>query len=236
MADNQAYYDTFSETYDRGRDQGYHRFLDEAEVSVASPWLGDVDVLEVGCGTGLILERLGRRARSAVGVDLSPGMLERARARGLEVHQSDASSLPFDDESFDLVVSFKVLAHVEDIGGALREIHRVLRPGGHAVLEFYNRRSLRTLVKGLTGPRAIGETLDEGDVYLRYDTRDEVLETLPEGLSLVRWDGIRILSPVALPFDLPAIGPLWCGLERAAMKTPLSRFGGFLLATLERSA
>ena len=237
MADNRTYYDSFSDHYDVGRGRGYHRFLDEAEFSVAAPQCAGRDVLEVGCGTGLILERIAPMARTATGVDLSPGMLERARERGLEVHEGNATELPFEDDSFDTVVCFKVIANVEDVEKALREMARVVRPGGHVVCEFYNTKSLRSWVKSRVKPGSIGSdgVLDEGDVYLRYDTKETILSYLPDDLEFVRWDGIRILSPAAVPFNIPVFGWMWEGLERAAMHTPLRKWGGFLVVTLRRT-
>ncbi|MEE2780023.1 MAG: methyltransferase domain-containing protein [Myxococcota bacterium] len=237
MADNRTYYDSFSDHYDVGRERGYHRFLDEAELSVAASRCAGRDVLEVGCGTGLILERIAPMARTATGVDLSPGMLERARERGLEVHEGNATELPFEDGSFDTVVCFKVIAHVEAVEKALREMARVVRPGGHVVCEFYNTKSLRAWVKNRVKPGSIGKdgVLDEGDVYLRYDTKESILSYLPEELEFVRWDGIRIISPAAVPFNIPVFGWVWEGLERAAMQTPLRNWGGFLVVTLRRT-
>ena len=55
-------------------------------------------VLEVGCGTGLVLSRLKETARSARGLDVSPGMVRRARSRGLDVVLGSATALPFADE------------------------------------------------------------------------------------------------------------------------------------------
>ena len=193
-------------------------------------------MLEVGCGTGLILQRLARKARRAVGVDLSPGMLEVARKRGLDVHVADACDLPFDDETFDLACSFKVLAHVPDTSKALAEMARVTRPGGSVVAEFYNRDSLRTLVKRLKPASEISRTgeVTDTDVYTRYDTLEEIQGRLPAALELVRVDGIRILSPAAVLFNLPGVGRIWTEVERAVMKTPLRRFGGFLVVTLRR--
>lgn len=228
--DNQSYYDTFAESYEAKRHEGYHRFLDEAEFSLISPYATDAEVLEVGCGTGLILARAAKVARRAAGMDISPGMLELARSRGLEVQEGTATSLPFDDDSFDLTYSFKVLAHVEGIEVALEEMARVTRPGGKIFAEFYNTQSLRTLVKHLKPGTRIGRSpTTDDDVYTRYDSLADVKRWCPRGVRVEGFHGIRIASPLALPFDLPLFGKLWSGLERGLMKTPLRRFGGFLV-------
>src|SRR5262249_19631666 len=84
-----AYYDAFARRYEERRDGrdpgGYHDLVDELEVGFVERFGRGGDVLEVGCGTGLLLRRIAGFARSARGVDLSPGMLERAKARGLDV-------------------------------------------------------------------------------------------------------------------------------------------------------
>ena len=116
------YYDDFSASYDDGRDRGYHALIDELEIGIVKPLAAGARVLEAGCGTGLILDHLTRVAREAVGVDLSPGMLSKARERGLRVVQGSVTALPFADESFDLTCSFKVLAHVPELDRALEEM------------------------------------------------------------------------------------------------------------------
>ena len=104
-------------------------------------------ILDVGCGTGEITARLAKKfARaSLVGVDLEEQHLERARARctafGARVRfqYGDALALPFPDEQFDLVVCRHLLQAVPDAGQVLKEIRRVLRPGGriHLIAEDY---------------------------------------------------------------------------------------------------
>jgi SAM-dependent methyltransferase len=91
-------------------------------------------ILDVGCGTGANLQMLGRFG-AAEGVDVSTDALDFCRARGLaEVKQGAAESLPFTDASFDLVTGLDVVEHLDDDVAGLREIRRVLRPDGRAVL------------------------------------------------------------------------------------------------------
>jgi SAM-dependent methyltransferase len=91
-------------------------------------------LLDIGTGPGdfpLRLRRAGHLGR-LVGIDASPGMIAKAKSAGEDVEflQADAQSLPFPDDSFDLVTARHMLYHVPDIPKALREIHRILRPGG----------------------------------------------------------------------------------------------------------
>jgi arsenite methyltransferase len=99
-------------------------------------------VLDVGCGPGFycaeLLEEVGADG-SVVGLDASPQMLALAERRcaghdNVELREADATSLPVDDEGFDGAVCVQVLEYVEDVGAALAEIHRALRPGGRAVI------------------------------------------------------------------------------------------------------
>ena len=137
---NKHYYDEFSTTYERHRHDGYHAFIDELTTDLVRQYVTpSTQLLEAGCGTGLILNRLVPHAKVAVGVDLSSGMLRHAAARNLQVVQGSVTDLPFADRSFDLVCSFKVLAHVEQIQQAMHELSRVLRPGGYLLTDALGR-------------------------------------------------------------------------------------------------
>ena len=228
------YYDDFSGWYERERKHGYHAMLDELELEILLPLAEGKDVLEVGAGTGLIMEGLRDAPRSITGLDISSGMLEKAAARKLKVVQGSATALPFEDEQFDLAYSFKVLAHVPDIKAALFEMARVLRPGGHLVAEFYNAHSVRKLAKWLGGPGNISERRTEADVFTRWDTPKEVLSYLPSSVIFETWLGVRVFTPFAKAFSIPGLSTLLPELERRAMRSPLARFGGFLVAVLKK--
>jgi SAM-dependent methyltransferase len=90
--------------------------------------------LEVGCGPGELAERVARDLGSEViALDISPRMVELARGRGVDAREGDVEELPFADASFDCVCAAWMLYHVPDVPRALREIARVLRPGGRLV-------------------------------------------------------------------------------------------------------
>lgn len=233
--DAKRYYDDFSSHYDRGRDRGYHALVDDLEMSVVEPYARDRRVLEAGCGTGLMLARIEAVASRAVGVDLSSGMLARARDRGLTVVQGSITALPFADASFDTVCSFKVLAHVPDIDLALRELARVTRPGGHLVLEFYNRWSLRYLARAIAGARRIGASHDESDIPTRWDTPREIVGRLPRELSAIEIRGVRVVTPAAAVHRVGPISAIVGAAERLALDSPLRWFGGFLVVVLQRA-
>jgi SAM-dependent methyltransferase len=91
-------------------------------------------ILDVGCGTGANLELL-REFGEAEGVDVSHDALAFCRARGLEdVRHGAAEKLPYEDGAFDLVTALDVVEHLDDDVAGLREMRRVLRPGGRALL------------------------------------------------------------------------------------------------------
>jgi len=232
---NRRYYDDFSESYEHGRGYGYHQMIDDIEVQVTKPYARNARVLELGCGTGLILSRVAEVAKEAVGIDLSEGMARRAKERGLDVHIGSVCDLPFGDDEFDLTYSFKVLAHVPDIGTALREATRVTRPGGHLLLEFYNPWSLRYLAKKAAGPQRIGDERTEADISTRWDSPRDIRELLPPNVELVDYHGVRVLTPFAAAHRIPWIARGLSRAELLASHSPLRYFGGFLVAVLRKS-
>jgi len=232
---NQAYYDEFAAGYERERHHGYHALIDRLEASIALPYAEGARVLEAGCGTGLILSRLAPRARQAVGLDLSQGMLAQARARGLDVVHASITDIPFPDGHFDLVYSFKVLAHVEHIERALAEMARVTRPGGHVIAEFYNPLSLRYLVKRLKAPTPISERTSDEAVFTRYDSLARVRAYLPPSLHLTGVRGVRVVTPFSHVHRVPLLGRLFAAAERRALGAPLlSRLGGFMVVVTQK--
>ena len=233
--DNRSYYDDFANWYENERGHGYHQMLDDLETDLVRRHARGGDVLEVGCGTGLILERVTEFAAYATGIDISAGMLEKAQARGLPVAQGLATALPYKDESFDCTYSFKVLPHVENIKLALAEMARVTRVGGTVLAEFYNPRSLRYLIKRLKPPSAVSEETNDEAVFTRYDSIEDIRSYLPETLELVGQRGVRIVTPVSHVHRVPGLAKLFRWAEfRLADTTLASGFGGFLVAICRR--
>jgi SAM-dependent methyltransferase len=89
--------------------------------------------LDAACGTGRHARHLRERGHAVVGVDLTPEMLERA-ARRVPVAQADLNALPMAPASVDLAVSGLALAHLPELGPAVAELARVLRPGGRLIV------------------------------------------------------------------------------------------------------
>lgn len=130
-------YGRLASTYDRK----WRTYVDVStrETMARIPGYAAGRVLDVGCGTGILLERMGRNGAGTLLAGLDPvfGMLRVAwsRLRGVaSLATGRAESLPFRDETFDTVISCSVLHYVDDPPSALREVARVLVPGGHMVL------------------------------------------------------------------------------------------------------
>ena len=129
--------------------QGYEEFFVPAifdqwppiMITAAAVSMGD-DVLDVGCGTGVLTRELTQHVGdtgSATGFDLSESMLGVARDRCPDAafKQGNVTQLPFDDQSFDVVISSFMLMFVPDPEKSLSEMRRVLRPGGRLVVSVW---------------------------------------------------------------------------------------------------
>jgi len=98
-------------------------------------------VLEIGCGTGTLLQRLHARGLDIVGVETSAARIEESRRTydALPIHQISGAALPFPSEHFDIVLSFDVFEHIPDSDAHLTEVSRVLKPGGWYLLQTPNK-------------------------------------------------------------------------------------------------
>ena len=98
-------------------------------------------VLEIGCGKGAILGELKKAGHEVTGIDIDAAALAYCRAPHADLAVSVASgdSLPFSDHSFDAVLSFDVFEHIRDSDRHLKEVRRVLRPGGCYFLQTPNK-------------------------------------------------------------------------------------------------
>ena len=126
-----------------------HRSTKEWHIPAAAGFTHtkDLDVLEIGCGLGTDAAQFAQAGARYTGIDLTDAAVNLARRR-FELFNlpgsfrvADAERLDFPDNTFDLVYSHGVLHHTPDTAAAVREIHRVLRPGGRAVIMLYHRDS-----------------------------------------------------------------------------------------------
>jgi SAM-dependent methyltransferase len=181
-----------------------HRYQTEWHIpQVANfPRWRDSKVLEVGCGLGTDAVNFARAGARYTGVDLTEASIALVRKRfELErltgdLRVADAEALPFQDDSFDLVYSHGVLHHTPDTWRAIDEIHRVLRPGGTAMVMLYHKNSYNYRVNIMTvrriGVRVLG--FDWGPLLVHKLT-GEYERNLRELQRVYRRDGKRMLSP-----------------------------------------
>ena len=126
-----------------------HRYTKEWHIPDAADFAGasGLRVLEIGCGLGTDGVQFAKAGAHYTGVDLTEAAIELTRKRfelaGLpgEFRIADAENLDFADDSFDLVYSHGVLHHTPDTACAVRELYRVLKPGGRAIVMLYHRNS-----------------------------------------------------------------------------------------------
>jgi SAM-dependent methyltransferase len=137
------------ETHERYSQGDTERILD---VGVDALRLSPgVRVLDVGCGAGSWHARIAGTGAAIVGIDLMPGMLHEARLADAASHptpvlaRADAQALPFGAATVDRVLSAGVLYHLPDCGQALREMRRVLRSGGRAVISTNGAYAMRRI-------------------------------------------------------------------------------------------
>jgi ubiquinone/menaquinone biosynthesis C-methylase UbiE len=160
-------YDRRAGGYERGPRGLLHREIARRVGVLAVSQVADTPaprILDVGCGSGALLRFVGALRPDArlAGVDPAPEMVRAASSSPrLAVVRASAESLPYDDGTFDLVVSSTSFSHWEDRDAGLRECRRVLAAGGAFLLaDVFTSRSLPTRVFGPGGAAASRETAD----------------------------------------------------------------------------
>ncbi len=159
-------------------------------------------VLEIGCGLGTDGAEFARAGALYTGVDLTDAAV--GLARGCfevfdlpgEFRVADAENLDFADNTFDLVYSHGVLHHTPDTARAVREVHRVLRPGGRARIMLYHRDSYNYRVNiGML--RRAGARLLRTDVGVRlvHQLTGEPIDSLREHARSLKQDAQSYLAP-----------------------------------------
>jgi SAM-dependent methyltransferase len=141
-------YDTVAEDYAaKFRDELAYKPLDRALLGVVLEEAGSAVVADLGCGPGHVAAWLAGRGATAVGIDLSPAMIEVARREhpDLEFRVGDLLDLPAADGEFGAVVAFYSVIHLtpDELRPAFAEMRRTLRPGGVALVSFHMGRELR---------------------------------------------------------------------------------------------
>lgn len=172
-----------------------HRYEKEWHIPTAADFTNTrgVRVLEIGCGMGTDGAQFAKAGANYTGIDLTDAAVELARKRFQvsdlkgEFRVADAERLDFPDESFDLVYSHGVLHHTPDIEAAVCEVHRVLKPGGRAIVMLYHRGSYNYRV-GIRVLRRAGAGLlkSESGIKLINLLTGEPIDSLREHAQLAK--------------------------------------------------
>lgn len=177
------------------RDAGYVSRLGEGVVELLDPRPGE-RVLDLGCGTGDLAAEISARGAEVTGADASLEMVSRAADKypRLRFVEADARRLDLDTETFDAVFSNAALHWVKEASRAIREIHRVLRPGGRFVAELGGRGNVRTV------ERALAEALAERGISAA-ERNPWYFPSLAEYAGLLEESGFEV--GYAVLFDRP---------------------------------
>lgn len=163
----------------------------------------DAEVLDVACGAGYGSALLARYAKRVVGVDISSDTIGHARSTyatlsNVDFQQADCTALPFADASFDAVVSFETIEHIEGQEKFLDEVARVLRPDGLFVLSSPNRLEYSDR-RNFANP-----------YHVRELYREELTALLAPRFPHTRWFGQRMsFFSVVWPEQLSSRGDLF---------------------------
>jgi SAM-dependent methyltransferase len=181
-----------------------HRYTKEWHIPIAADFQSarGLQVLEIGCGLGTDGAQFAQAGADYTGVDLTEAAVDLARKRFElfdlqgKFQTADAESLDFEDESFDLVYSHGVLHHTPETGKAIREIHRILRPGGRAVVMLYHRGSYNYRVNISVLRRAGSHLLKwEPGIRLVNKITGEPLNSLRQHAKLLKTERESYLEP-----------------------------------------
>ena len=190
-------------------------------------------VLEVGCGAGVDLARFAKGGAEAVGVDLAPRAIDLARAnfeqQGLvgEFHVANGEALPFPESSFDLVYAHGVVQYTADPQKLVDECRRVLKNGGTAIFQVYNRISW---LNALSKLMKVGLEHDDAPVLLKFSAGE--FRQLLSGFREVRIvpERFPVRSRLHGGWKGAVYNQVFVGTFNALPRSVVRRFGWHLLA------
>jgi 2-polyprenyl-3-methyl-5-hydroxy-6-metoxy-1,4-benzoquinol methylase len=165
---------------------------------VALSFLGDSDrhIVDLGCGEGITLEKMTRQMpqRRLLGLDCMQENIDICLAHGLPARLGNIYDLDLPDESVDAAMLMEVIEHLEQPDTALREIHRILKPGGKVILVYPNDRAFKIA-------RMITMRFEEAS----YDPGHVKQWTHPEIEGLLNLHGYRVMQRRFIPFFIWAV-------------------------------
>ncbi|RLF84357.1 ubiquinone biosynthesis protein UbiE [Thermococci archaeon] len=145
------YFDKIAHRYDEWYKTKVGGYVDKTEKKLVFSMIKTKhgNALDLGCGTGNYTLELYKRGFQVVGVDISRRMLKIAQKKlpNVKFIKANAYSLPFEDNTFDLVLSVTMLEFIHEPEKVLSEVYRVLKPGGEAVIGTMNGKSMWFIFK-----------------------------------------------------------------------------------------
>jgi SAM-dependent methyltransferase len=190
-------------------------------------------VLEIGCGAGVDLARFAKGGAVVTGVDLAPSAIELARANfeqqnvRAELQVTNGEQLPFPEASFDLVFAHGVVQYTADPQRLVDECRRVLRPGGEAIFQVYNRVSW---LNALSKLMKVGLEHEDAPVLLKFSIAE--FKRLLSGFREVRVvpERFPVKSRLHGGWKGALFNTIFVGTFNALPRPLVRRFGWHLLA------
>ncbi len=184
-------------------------------------------ILDLGCGDGVIAQRLVQAGCQVVGVDTDAAMLDAARARGITVVRASGEELPFERE-FDAVFSNAALHWMRNAGAVLEGVHRALRPGGRFVAEMGghgNVAAVITAMRAVARQRGADESLAGPWFFPTEETYGEMLRQA--GFA------VRRMALIPRPTPLPGGMSAWLKTFRGVFFAQFGEDAPVVLAEVE---
>lgn len=197
-------------------------------------------LLDCGCGNGAITLKIAEKigTRELVGIDTVPRRMEQARARGIKVLERDLDEkLPFENESFDVVLAIDVVEHLGNTDGFVKEVHRVLRRGGYIVVATPNLASFSSILYLLVGRQPVEAMVSDEILAGSWNPRWKYRNNLKDGpghrrifteaalRELLKYYGFSVERTLRVgfhPFPFP-LAKVMCLIDRWHVNTILMK-------------
>lgn len=172
-------YDLYADRYDKD-----HDYLNTFENDVVLKMLTNLEgkkVLDIGCGTGRLIEFMRNRGGKIVAADTSSQMLKIVKKRfsDVETVHTDIEKMPFPDETFDVVIATFVIVHLDFLFEAFEEVYRVLKDGGIFIVTNVNQRK---------APKLTLKNGEEIVIKSKYHRPEDVVKELEKNLFHIEKD------------------------------------------------
>lgn len=174
---SETLYSEIAHDYDKTRWEGKGQFIDHMQKELLFDILNkcgtkkSTKILDIGAGTGRFVIPFSKMGFDTYGIDISQKMLDviinkTEKIQNLHLYNANAKNIPFQDNFFDFVTSYRVIIHIPDYEKVIQEVYRVLKPNGYAIIEFNNKYSISSFGKLLRSFRRIFGFPEETDTQI----------------------------------------------------------------------